>query len=76
MHAAVYKYAPHYQTEVPFWIWMPEETRRSMNYDKACLLNQANKQISHDNLFHSLLGLAGLSIDAYDKSLDVFAPCR
>lgn len=76
LHAAVYKYAPHYQTEVPFWIWMPEETRRSMNYDKDCLLSQARKQISHDNLFHSLLGLAGLSIDAYDESLDVFAPCR
>ena len=76
LHAAVYKYAPHYQTEVPFWIWMPQKTKQNMNYDEICLSKQSERQISHDNLFHSLLGVSGLKIDAYDENLDVFAPCR
>jgi lipid A ethanolaminephosphotransferase len=31
---------------------------------------------SHDNLFHSLLGLLGVHTSVYNKQLDMFAPCR
>ena len=76
LHSAIYDRAPKYQTEVPFWVWMPEKTRKNMNYDDVCLAKQTKKQISHDNLFHSMLGLAGLKIEAYNSKLDIFAECR
>lgn len=76
LHSAVYDRAPTYQTEVPFWVWMPEKTRKNMNYDAGCLSKQTKKSISHDNLFHSMLGFAGMRIEAYNPKLDIFAECR
>jgi lipid A ethanolaminephosphotransferase len=32
--------------------------------------------VSHDNLFHSVLGLSGVQTNVYDKALDLFALCR
>lgn len=76
LHSAVYDYAPDYQTEVPFWVWMPDSAVKNMNYSRSCLRRQSQKQISHDNMFHSLLGLAGVEIEHYRPELDIFAPCR
>ncbi len=76
LHSAVYDYAPDYQKEVPFWVWMPDSAVNNMNYSRSCLRRQSQKQISHDNLFHSLLGLAGVEIKHYRPDLDIFAPCR
>ena len=36
----------------------------------------AKKYHSHDNLFHSFLGLAGISTRDYKPELDIFRPCR
>ena len=33
-------------------------------------------RVSHDNLFHSVLGLMNVTTRVYDPSLDLFAPCR
>jgi lipid A ethanolaminephosphotransferase len=32
--------------------------------------------VSHDNLFHSLLGIFDVKTQAYDPGLDIFAACR
>jgi len=76
LHSAVYDRAPKYQTEIPFWVWMPKSTQLNMNYNKKCLKEQTKQQISHDYLFHSMLGVAGLKIEAYNSELDIFAKCR
>lgn len=76
MHSGVYDRSPAYQKEVPFWVWMPEKTKKNMNYSSVCLTNQTKRQASHDNLFHSMLGVAGLKIEAYNPELDIFAKCR
>jgi lipid A ethanolaminephosphotransferase len=33
-------------------------------------------QFSHDNLFHTLLGLYGVKTAVEDKSLDIIAGCK
>jgi lipid A ethanolaminephosphotransferase len=42
---------------------------------ETCLRAQADKALSHDNLFHSVLGLMDVQTQAHDLSLDMLAPC-
>ncbi len=70
------KNAPPEQTQVPFFIWMPESTRAAFGFDKTCLDEKTKTQQSHDVIFHSLLGLGGIQTNVYDESLDVFAGCH
>jgi lipid A ethanolaminephosphotransferase len=40
------------------------------------LEKRASQRVSHDNLFHSVLGLMDVKTSVYDSSLDLFAACR
>ena len=42
----------------------------------ACLQAKAGEPYSHDNLFHTLLGLADVSTALYQPQLDITASCR
>ncbi|MNU11003.1 putative metal dependent hydrolase [compost metagenome] len=42
----------------------------------SCVAKQADRDRSHDNFFHSVLGLMDVATKAYDPNLDVFAGCR
>ena len=44
--------------------------------DIACLKGRADTEVSHDNYFHSVLGLMDVQTSVYQKPLDVYAPCR
>ena len=77
LHGMPYAIAPDVQTRVPFVLWMSQEFRRSFGIDAACLTAKATSQrASHDQLFHSLLGIFGVQTRVYDPGLDVFARCR
>ena len=76
LHAAPYDTAPKEQKDIPFLIWLPDSVAQDFNIDKACLKAQATKAYSHDNIFHTLLGLSGIKTKYYDSKLDIFAPCR
>lgn len=76
LHAAPYFIAPEVQTHVPFVVWMDKNFSGSMGLDTACLAQTASGERSHDNLFHSVLGMMNVATKVYDSSLDVFAPCR
>lgn len=76
LHAFPYNSAPSEQTHIPALVWMPEKTADAFNINRACLKKNAQKYHSHDNLFHSILGLAGISTSEYQSGLDIFAACR
>ena len=76
LHATPYFIAPDEQTKVPFILWMDANFRSSMGLDTACLTQTATAERSHDNLFHSVLGMMNVSTRVYDPALDVFAACR
>jgi lipid A ethanolaminephosphotransferase len=42
----------------------------------ACLRDKRDIRLTHDNLFHSVLGLLGIAASEYQAGLDFFAPCR
>ena len=77
LHGMPYPIAPDVQTRVPFVLWMSQAFRAGFGVDEQCLRGQAKpQQASHDQLFHSLLGIFGVQTRAYEARLDLFAPCR
>lgn len=76
LHGYPYKQAPIEQTHIPTFIWIPQETAQALKINTACLQKEAKKKHSHDNIFHSILGLSGISTQEYIKELDIFAKCR
>jgi lipid A ethanolaminephosphotransferase len=76
LHGTPYALAPETQTHVPFITWISPELSSSARLDTACLRSNTAKPYSHDNLFHSVLGLMNVSTRDYDASRDIFAGCR
>ncbi len=77
LHGAPYILAPAEQTHVPFLVWFDDDFAKSMGLDAACLSKEAEAGgRSHDNFFHSILGMMNISTTAYDPSLDVFSGCK
>lgn len=74
LHGAPYFIAPSQQTHIPFVLWTGKETRAGI--DQACLKATANEPRSHDNLFHTVLGLMNVATGVYDPALDALAACR
>jgi lipid A ethanolaminephosphotransferase len=77
LHGWPYMVAPKEQTTVPFLAWLSPSFQRQTALDAACLAERAGAgRHSHDNLFHSALGLMDVQTAAYRRDMDVFAPCR
>ena len=76
LHGMPYAIAPDVQKKVPFLVWLSKGFRASFGIDQACLRSRAGEAISHDNLFHSLLGVLDVQTADYRRTLDIFAPCR
>lgn len=76
LHAAPYRFAPEGQVKVPFMIWMDNQTAENLKIDRACMMQYLNRPYSHDNLFHTALGVLGISTAVYKPELDVLEACR
>ncbi|MCU1088643.1 phosphoethanolamine--lipid A transferase [Stenotrophomonas maltophilia] len=77
LHGTPYFMAPREQTQVPMMMWFSTEFSHNAGLDLACMRGNAlHRAYSHDNVFHSLLGLFGVSSSVYQRDLDVFAGCR
>lgn len=76
LHGMPYAIAPDVQKHVPFLVWLSAGFRSSFGIDQACLLARRGEAVSHDNLFHSLLGVLDVQTVDYRRAIDLFAPCR
>jgi lipid A ethanolaminephosphotransferase len=77
LHAAPYAIAPAAQTHVPMVMWFGPSTLRDLGIDRGCLAGKRDEQdLSHDNLFHSVLGLLDVRTSLYQPGLDIFHSCR
>ena len=76
LHAQPYETAPDFQKEIPMLVWLPDASADAFGIDRGCLQKASAKPHSHDNLFHSVLGLAGIETADYDPALDIFSGCR
>lgn len=76
LHGLPYFVAPREQTQVPFVTWFSERFERASGLDRQCLASRRSEPFSHDNLFHSVLGLMDVQTSVYEEGLDAFAACR
>ncbi|MCF8470069.1 MAG: phosphoethanolamine--lipid A transferase [Parvibaculum sp.] len=76
LHGMPYMFAPDTQKHVPMVAWASEGYARKMSLDMRCLRAEEGNAYSHDNLFHSVLGMFGVETGVYRSALDIAAPCR
>lgn len=77
LHGTPYAIAPKEQTQVPWLLWMPNQYAKQKGINTQCLEDKAKSNtLSHDNLFHSLLGLYGVSSQVQNPELDITQSCR
>lgn len=74
LHSIPYSIAPASQTHIPMVLWMANS--HDFGIDEPCLRKAANRPVSHDNLFHTILGMAGIATSAYDASMDLSGECK
>ena len=76
LHGMPYAIAPMVQKHVPMVMWLSPLYQSQFGIDSACMASRAGADFSHDNFFHSVLGLLDVQTDTYNAGLDMFAPCR
>ena len=71
-----YAIAPDVQTRVPMVMWFSPGFAVSRGIDEACLARKAARvEASHDNLFHTVLGLMQVHAPEYRRDLDLLRGC-
>jgi lipid A ethanolaminephosphotransferase len=76
LHGLPRAIAPSEQTQVPMVWWLSEGFTQSMGLKRDCLYETSTDALSHDNLFHSVLGMLQVTTNAYEPKLDITAGCR
>ena len=69
LHGLPYFIAPDAQIHIGSFLWLNERYKNKLDIDKIKI--KANAKLSHDYLFHTLLGLFGVKTKVYDKHLDL-----
>ncbi|MCK4839779.1 MAG: phosphoethanolamine--lipid A transferase, partial [Desulfobulbaceae bacterium] len=67
LHGLPYIMAPESQKHIASVLWFSN----SFKIDEKSLRQKSTQPFSHDNLFHTVLGLMEVETSIYDKSLDI-----
>lgn len=74
LHGTPYLFAPSQQTHVPFVLWLGSTAKAAI--DTNCLSRRTAEPASHDNLFHTVLGMMHVQTEVRDPALDIVTACR
>jgi len=69
LHGLPYFMAPDAQTHIGAFMWFGRGMRQHIDVD--ALRKRSAKEYSHDNLFHTILGLFNVQTDVYKKDMDI-----
>ena len=75
LHGMPYSVAPDVQKRVPWITWLSPEFEQRSQVSTNCLKQRLDVPISHDNYFHSVLGLMNVQTRVYKAALDIYAQC-
>jgi lipid A ethanolaminephosphotransferase len=75
LHGMPYGIAPDVQKRVPWITWLSPGFEQRGKLSMACLKQHLDAPISHDNYFHSVLGLMNVQTSVYKPALDIYASC-
>jgi lipid A ethanolaminephosphotransferase len=67
LHGLPYFIAPDNQKHIAAIFWLGDDFKAQ----KKSLKNKVNKEYSHDNLFHTVLGLLEVNTSLYDQGKDI-----
>jgi lipid A ethanolaminephosphotransferase len=77
LHGFPYSMAPREQIQIPMLLWAsPAFYAERARVDPQCLRHSAQRDTSHDAIFHTLLPLFGIESPLYDEELDLLSACR
>jgi lipid A ethanolaminephosphotransferase len=80
LHGLPYRIAPEVQIRVPMVWWLSPGLDASVGLTDRCaeaaLRKAAQNEVSHDHLFHSVIGLLDVRTALYEPRLDLLAACR
>jgi lipid A ethanolaminephosphotransferase len=75
LHGLPYAIAPDVQKHVPWVTWLSPGFEQASGIGLDCLRARGRERITHDHLFHSVLGLMQVGTGAYRRELDAYAGC-
>lgn len=75
LHGTPYLFAPREQTRVPMMLWMSDGFGARFRIDRRCLAQRRDEPLSHDNVFHSVLGMLDVNTAVLNPRLDIFHAC-
>jgi lipid A ethanolaminephosphotransferase len=76
MHGLPKMIAPEDQIRVPLILWVSPGLEAAQNINIECARRRKDETYSHDNIFHTSVGLLEIETPAYKDALDVFHACR
>jgi lipid A ethanolaminephosphotransferase len=75
LHGVPYAFAPRQQTHVPMVTWLSAGLQQRTGVRSDCLRQRAAEPLSHDNVFHTVLGVMDVETRVRQDALDMLAPC-
>ena len=69
LHGLPYFMAPAEQTKVPAIIWLGDKIKKDVNITQV--KQDIDKKLSHDSIFHTLLGAFEVNTSVYNKDLNL-----
>lgn len=76
LHGMPYALAPKEQTHIPMVLWLSEPYARNFKIDRKCLLGRDQEEVSHDDIFPTVLRMLQIQTASADMTRDLLAPCR
>ena len=76
LHGAPYAIASSQQTHIPMLMWFSPQWEKENMTKISCLIDQKHKELSHDNLFPTLLSLLDINSSTIDQKLNMLDQCE
>ncbi|WP_018905612.1 phosphoethanolamine--lipid A transferase [Variovorax paradoxus] len=76
LHGVPYSFAPEAQKHVPMVTWFSPGMNERRKLSRSCMEAGLDAPLTHDNLYHTVLGLMDVSNPTYKPGLDALASCR
>ncbi len=73
LHGAPYYIAPDEQKIVPMVMWFSEPFKKNYTIDTRVIEENSHKPVTHDYLYHTILGLLNVHSSTYDSQWDLSA---
>lgn len=76
LHGVPYSFAPEAQKHVPMVTWFSEGMSERRKLSRSCMEAGLDAPLTHDNLYHTVLGMMDVNTPTYKPALDALASCR